>query len=93
MPGTKYTAINLTSAYLSGNQNHLLFLQMKDGFSQMKSAHQTVINLPPLGLMLQASNPSLQERLWAALCLTFLLTHTRQWVNRGGSKSTVNSFI
>lgn len=54
MASAQCTLINLTSAYLSGNPNHLLFLQIKDGFSQMKSAHQTVINLPPLGLMLQA---------------------------------------
>lgn len=58
MPSSQHTAVNLTSAYSSGNWNHLLFLQIKDSFSQMKSAHQTVINLPPLGLMPQALPPS-----------------------------------
>lgn len=58
MPSSQHTAVNLTSAYSSGNWNHLLFLQIKDSFSQMKSAHQTVINLPPLGLTPQALPPS-----------------------------------
>lgn len=58
----------------------------------MKSAHQTVINLPPLGLMPEAL-PRLQERLWETLCLTFLLALTTQWLNGGGSKSTVSSFF